>query len=88
MEGITISTNNANVIDRLKLERDDLKGKIERLKAFIDSHFDGVEFIGDIAGDCYEAQHKALDSQLSNMIGYYRALNWRIEILEKCHSVS
>lgn len=82
------TTTNENVIARLEAELEDLNGKIKRLKAFIEKHYDGWVFIGDMDGDNYEAQHMALDSQLSNMIGYYRALNWRIEILEKCHSVS
>lgn len=77
-------TTNENVIDRLNDELEDLNGKIERLKAFEDRHYNGFEFTGDIGGDCYEAQHRAIGSQLSNMIGYSRALKWRIEILQKC----
>lgn len=75
------TTTNENVIARLEAELEDLNGKLERLKAFVAKHFDGWEFIGDMNGDNYEAQHRALASQLSHMISYARALEWRLEIL-------
>lgn len=76
-----MTTTNENVISRLEAELADLSGKIKRLKAFDDKHYNGVEFIGDIDGDNYEAQHGALVSQLSHMTSYARAIEWRIEIL-------
>lgn len=74
-------TTNENVIRRLEAELEDLRGKIKRLSAFIEKHYDGWRFIGDMDGDNYEAQHRALASQLSHMISYARALEWRLEIL-------
>lgn len=75
------TTTNENVIARLEAELEDLNGKIKRLNAFMEKHYDGWEFIGDMDGDNYEAQHMALESQLSHMIGYAHALEWRLEIL-------
>lgn len=75
------TTTNENVIARLEAELEDLDGKIKRLNAFIEKHYVGWEFIGDIDGDNYGAQHRALASQLSHMISYARALEWRLEIL-------
>ena len=67
---------------KIEAELADLNGKIERLKAFVDSHYsDGFRFTGDIGNDCYEAQHKALGSQMAHMVGYAHALEWRLEIL-------
>ena len=80
-DGEGVITTNENVISRLEAELADLSGKIKRLKAFDDKHYNGGEFIGDIDGDNYEAQHRALVSQLSHMTSYARAIEWRIEIL-------
>lgn len=78
----TPPTTNENVIARLEAELADLNGKIKRLKAFDDKHYNGGEFIGDIDGDNYEAQHRAIVSQLSHMLSYARAIEWRLEILQ------
>lgn len=84
MEYETIT--NENVIARLEAELEDLRGKIARLKAFNDKHYNGLEFIGDIDCDNYEAQHMAFEAQLSHMMGYMLDLECRLEILRDIRS--
>ena len=66
---------NPNVIAKLKAEHKDLTGKIERLSAFINKHYDADNnYIGDIGDDFYsdffEAQKPMLEEQYQAMIRY------------------